>query len=172
MAALCNCLALSREFTSTKASRVAIGRRQRLICLPAGVNSSPEQPQHLSQPRSERHMDARWCTSLASEGNLPLLKRLRSLNPPIPWSETTCKAAARKGHLHVLRYLRSCDPPCPWSEDVCNAAAGAGQLGTLQWALQNGCELGGAALQEAEGNRYSCALKLSPSKNVKAIWFK
>ncbi len=49
------------------------------------------------------------------------------------------QAAAFSGSLEVLRYLRSLDPPCPWSFQVCTIAVKQGNMEMLQWAISNGC---------------------------------
>jgi hypothetical protein len=49
------------------------------------------------------------------------------------------QAAAFSGSLEVLRYLRSLDPPCPWSFQVCTIAVKQGNMEMLQWAIFNDC---------------------------------
>lgn len=45
----------------------------------------------------------------------------------------TCEAASQKGYLRVLKWLRSLDPPCPWSGMACRLAAEEGELEVLKW---------------------------------------
>ena len=88
---------------------------------------------------SKKLWDADTCTIAAENGQLDVLKFLRSQDPPCPWSEGTCTGAARKGHLDVLKWLRSQDPPCPWSTWTCYYAAVYGHLKVLKWLIDNGC---------------------------------
>jgi len=73
------------------------------------------------------------CHAAASGGHLEVLKWLRSQKPPCPWDEQTCTAAAENGHLNVLQWLRSQKPPCPWNHDACHAAAENINLDMLKW---------------------------------------
>jgi len=96
----------------------------------------------------------------ASSGNLPMVKWLRSLDPPCPWDEIfLCRViqarqfdmlkwaveqnppppmtdlvfgdAVRSGRIEYMKFLRDLKPPCPWSEESCVDAARTGNLDTL-----------------------------------------
>ena len=104
----------------------------------------------------------RFCSRMALNGNLDLLKYLHENGCPwdqstctcaslvghleclqyaheneCPWDEDTCKYAAEKGHLECLKYLH--ENGCPWDEDTCSNAAKFGHLECLKYAHENGC---------------------------------
>ena len=104
----------------------------------------------------------RFCSRVALNGNLDLLKYLHENGCPwdqstctcaslvghleclqyaheneCPWDEDTCKYAAEKGHLECLKYLH--ENGCPWDEDTCSEAAKNGHIECLKYAHENGC---------------------------------
>ena len=71
------------------------------------------------------------------------------------WDADTCTIAAENGQLDVLKFLRSQDPPCPWDQWTCCDAALHGHLDVLKWLIDNGCpynvHLGGRSAYEKLG---------------------
>ena len=64
--------------------------------------------------------------SAAEEGNLDILKWLRSQNPPCPWDEEVNVKAIEKGHTRVLKWAcRQPDPP-PLGQRTAHALSKAG----------------------------------------------
>ena len=53
--------------------------------------------------------------SAAKQGDLDMLKLLRSSDPPCPWSPAVCNEAMTNGVTHpdCIWWLRSRQPPCP-----------------------------------------------------------
>jgi hypothetical protein len=103
------------------------------------------------------------CYTAAREGNLSVLKYLRSLgcawdnetcsNAAInghldvvkwchengwPWDKYTCAHAAENGHLDVIKWCR--ENGFPWDALTCYYAAENGHIDILKWCRQNGCE--------------------------------
>ena len=76
------------------------------------------------------------CRAAAGGGQLEVLQRLRSQDPPCPWDEDTCSAAAKGGHLEVLRWLRSQQPPCPWDPVSCKGLA-SNHIHVVAWIDAN-----------------------------------
>jgi hypothetical protein len=77
----------------------------------------------------------RLCEKAAREGNLTVLKYLRSIQ--CPWSNWTCAYAAYYGHLDVIQWCHK--NGCEWDEYTCANAAKNGHLDVIQWCRQNGC---------------------------------
>ena len=78
---------------------------------------------------------ARFCSRMARNGNLELLKFLHEKG--CPWNEETCWSAASNDHLECLKYAH--ENGCPWDEETCKAAAKYRRLECLKYAHENGC---------------------------------
>jgi hypothetical protein len=76
------------------------------------------------------------CDIAAREGNLTVLKYLRSIQ--CPWDTATCAFAAINGHLDVIKWCRQ--NGCPWNSDTCSNAAENGHLDIIKWCRENGCD--------------------------------
>jgi alpha-N-acetylglucosamine transferase len=76
------------------------------------------------------------CHIAAREGNLAVLKYLRSIQ--CPWDSDTCASAAENGHLDVLQWCREND--CSWDAWTCSRAAINGHIDIFKWCRYNGCE--------------------------------
>jgi hypothetical protein len=68
------------------------------------------------------------CCTAAREGNLSVLKYLRSLG--CAWDSGTCENAATNGHLDVIKWCRQ--NGCPWNIWICYYAAENGHLDVIQ----------------------------------------
>ena len=124
----------------------------------------------------------RFCSRVALNGNLDLLKYLHENGCPwdqstctcaslvghleclqyaheneCPWDEDTCKYAAEKGHLECLKYLH--ENGCPWDEDTCEGAARNGHLECLKYLHDKGCPWDGMACSAAAGGGHLECLK-------------
>jgi hypothetical protein len=75
------------------------------------------------------------CHIAAREGNLTVLKYLRSIHSP--WDGSTCSTAAKNGHLDVIQWCH--ENGCPWQRSTCALAAKNGHLDVIKWCRQNGC---------------------------------
>ena len=89
------------------------------------------------------------CEFAADNGNFNVLKWLHSQDPPCPWDEMCAEAAARKGRIHMLEWMSEQDPPCPWGAQSSDAAAQEGHLETLQFLQSHGCSVAGTAYYSA-----------------------
>jgi hypothetical protein len=76
------------------------------------------------------------CCIAARQGNLAVLKYLRSIQ--CPWNHWTCAYAAENGHLDVIKWCRQ--NGCDWYGNTCAFAAKNGHLDVIQWCRQNGCD--------------------------------
>jgi hypothetical protein len=76
------------------------------------------------------------CCIAAREGNLTVLKKLRSIH--CPWDMWTCVFAAENGHLGIIKWCRQ--NGCEWDGLTCSYAAINGHLDVIKWCRQNGCE--------------------------------
>jgi hypothetical protein len=76
------------------------------------------------------------CCTVARDGNLTVLKYLRSIQ--CSWDIITCASAATNGHLDVIKWCR--ENGCPWDTQTCFHAAKNGHLDVVQWCRQNECE--------------------------------
>ena len=70
--------------------------------------------------------DESACRGAAEDGQLEILRWLRSREPPFPWDESCCEAACDAKELQVLRWMRAQDPPCPWSDKTREGALAVG----------------------------------------------
>lgn len=75
----------------------------------------------------------RIFSRIAENGNLKMIKWLRSQNPPCPWNEYACSLAAKGGHLKVLKWLKGQSPPCPWNAWTTAMAAQQKHFDILNW---------------------------------------
>merc|ERR1739848_96118 len=83
----------------------------------------------------------RTLNSAALGGELETVKWLRSLDPPIPWDETTCLSAFDGGQLDVLKWMKCA--ACPWPDDrkivqAARSAAQQGRIEILEWLRSEG----------------------------------
>jgi hypothetical protein len=122
------------------------------------------------------------CIITAREGNLTVLKYLRSIHSPWdgstcaaaagnghldvikwchengwPWDSDTCSNAAKNGHLDVIKWCRQ--NGCPWNENTCASAAENGHLDIIKWCRQNGCKWGGTTCSNAAENGHLDVVK-------------
>ncbi len=77
----------------------------------------------------------RFCSRVALNGNLDLLKYLHENG--CPWDQSTCTCASLVGHLECLQYAH--EKECPWDEITCHYAVENGNLECLKYAHENGC---------------------------------
>jgi hypothetical protein len=97
------------------------------------------------------------CYTAAREGNLSVLKYLRSMQ--CPWSEWTCAYAAKNGHLDVLQWCRQ--NGCPWNDQTSLYAAKKGHINVLIWCRQNECPWGERTCEALERKGYCDVLQWS-----------
>jgi hypothetical protein len=91
------------------------------------------------------------CDIAAREGNLSVLKYLRSIQ--CEWGEWTCSYAAKSGHLDVIKWCH--ENGCPWDSRTCSKAAENGHLDVIKWCRQNGCPwYSSTCTNAAENHRY------------------
>ena len=98
-------------------------------------NESPKVFDFLKHELKLNITDINICGTIASHGNLPLLKWAHEYG--CPWDTYTCINAAEKGHLEMLKYLH--EYGCPWNDNTCSCAAYGGHSEVLKYAHDNGC---------------------------------
>jgi hypothetical protein len=59
------------------------------------------------------------CDDAALCNHMDVLKWARSVDPPLQWSEETCRIAVKWRNWDVLHWLRTRNPPCPWIKWHC-----------------------------------------------------
>jgi hypothetical protein len=124
------------------------------------------------------------CNIAAGEGNLSVLKYLRSIQCDCDWDESTCSNAALNGHLEVIKWCRKNRCPwdvytcanaaqnghldilkwcrknrCPWTQSTCWNAAENGHLDVIKWCCQNGCPLDSLTCANAAKNGHLDVIK-------------
>jgi hypothetical protein len=87
------------------------------------------------------------CCFAAGSGPLAVLQLLQAHGWPV--GPSTLHAAVAGGHVPVLRWLRSQDPPCPWRGSVVEWAVIRGHTAVLACLLELGCVLDEAACSVA-----------------------
>ena len=73
----------------------------------------------------------------AVEWNNPEL--LEFLSHKVKFDESVTEETAIFGRLEILKWLRSLNPPCPWSDDLYWTALRNDHLEVIMWAFKNGC---------------------------------
>jgi hypothetical protein len=85
--------------------------------------------------KGKYHLQCILCSIAARDGNLAVLKYLRSIQ--CSWDNRTCENAALNGHLDVIIWCH--ENGCPWDCWTCAFAAKNGHLDVIKWCRENGC---------------------------------
>jgi hypothetical protein len=86
----------------------------------------------FDETKRQYHHQRILCYIAAREGNITVLKYLRSIQ--CPWGNWTCTSAAENGHLDVIKWCRQ--NGCPWGYGTCANAAENGHLDVIKWCSQ------------------------------------
>jgi hypothetical protein len=98
-------------------------------------------PIPLMQNLTREHIKQLLSTSIAS-GNLDLVKWCVSKGADL--NLVDCSPAIWEEHLPLLKWLRSRNPPCAWGNSAFMAAILSGNLDILDWMYDNGYDFGGS----------------------------
>ena len=72
--------------------------------------------------------------SAVRRGDLPLLKWVRTQDPPCPWNWRVTDYARLDKHFDLVKWLRTQDPPCPWMDRTkAKAIAYLGEAEVASW---------------------------------------
>jgi hypothetical protein len=119
----------------------------------------------FAEKKGNYHHPCILCRMAAREGNLSVLKYLRSIH--CSWYRDTCANAAKNGHLDVIQWCHS--NGFPWDAKTCHNAAGNGHIDILKWCRQNGCEWWQSTCEALESKGYFDVLQWSFENGCKCI---
>jgi hypothetical protein len=106
---------------------------QNILCCTAARDGNLTVLKYLRSIQCSR--DARTCANAAKNGHLDIIQWCRENG--CPWDAKTCENTAKNGHLNVVIWCHQ--NGCPWDENTCASAAENGHLDVIQWCRRNGC---------------------------------
>ena len=102
-------------------------------------NNNFEMLKFIHSQNPDFEFDENVFGGAAESGNLEMIEYLYLHK--CPYNETCCERAAGAGQLDVLKYLRSLEKPCPFTAEATTEAALYGYANCLEYLLSEGCDV-------------------------------